>query len=151
MGLFGKGLTLSHTVAPFHMSGIEVISKHCGKRRTFSPFHTMFSILSDRNCHSFYIYFVVCKCFPFVQGQIFVGWEWVKFVKWQMINPFPNKPWFLSVCRTRLLKTLWEKEKLLVTSNFSFSNSIFHPFGEYSAIFIKLEIVVCKVFEFCRV
>ena len=35
-------------------------------------------------------------------------------------NPFPNKPWFLRVCSTSLLKTLWEKEKLLVTSNFSF-------------------------------
>ena len=37
-----------------------------------------------------------------------------------VINPFPNKPWFLRVCSTCLLKTLWEKEKLLVTSNFSF-------------------------------
>ena len=27
------------------------------------------------------------------------------------------------------LKTLWEKEKLLVTSNFSFSHSVFHLFG----------------------
>ena len=29
----------------------------------------------------------------------------------------------------RLLKTLWEKEKLLVTSNFSFSHSVFSLFG----------------------
>ena len=35
-----------------------------------------------------------------------------------MFNPFPNKPWFLHVYSTSLLKTLWEKEKLLVTSNF---------------------------------
>ena len=27
------------------------------------------------------------------------------------------------------LKTLWEKEKLLVMSNFSFSHSVFYPFG----------------------
>ena len=32
-----------------------------------------------------------------------------------VFNPFPNKLWFLRVCRTSLLKTLWEKEKLLVT------------------------------------
>ena len=57
-------------------------------------------------------------------------------------NPFPNKPWFLCVCSTSLLKTLWEKEKLLVTSNFSFSRSVFYLFGELSAIFMKLEIVV---------
>ena len=35
-------------------------------------------------------------------------------------NPFQNKPRFLRVCSTSLLKTLWKKEKLLVTSNFSF-------------------------------
>ena len=44
-----------------------------------------------------------------------------------LLNPFPNKPWFLRVCSTSLLKTLWEKEKLLVTSNFSFSHSVFLP------------------------
>ena len=48
-------------------------------------------------------------------------------------------------------KTLWEKEKLLVTSNFSFSHSVFYPFGELSTIFIKFEIVVCKLFQFGRV
>ena len=58
-------------------------------------------------------------------------------------NPFPNKPWFLRVCSTSLLKTLWEKEKLLVTSNFSFSHSVFYKFVEHSAIFINFEIVVC--------
>ena len=34
-------------------------------------------------------------------------------------------------------KTLWEKEKLLVTSNFSFSHSVFYPFEELSSIFIN--------------
>ena len=43
------------------------------------------------------------------------------------INCFPNKPWVLCVCSICLLKTLWEKEKLLVTSNFSFSHC-FLPF-----------------------
>ena len=66
-------------------------------------------------------------------------------------NPFPNKPWFLRVCSTSLLKTLREKEKLLVTSNFSFSHSVFYLFGELSAIFNELEIVVCKLFQFGRV
>ena len=51
-------------------------------------------------------------------------------------NPFPNKPWFLRVCSISLLKTPWEKEKLLVTSNFSFSHSVFYHFGEIPAIFI---------------
>ena len=58
-------------------------------------------------------------------------------------NPFPNKPWFLRVCSISVLKTLWVKEKLLVTSNFSFSRSVFYKFLELSAISIKFEIVVC--------
>ena len=73
--------------------------------------------------------------------------------KWYFvyINPLPNKPWFLHICMNSLLKTLWEKEKLLITSNFSISHSVFSPFGEHSVIFIKFEIVVCKLFQFGRV
>ena len=58
-----------------------------------------------------------------------------------LFNPFPNKPWFLRVCSSSLLKTLWEKEKLLVTRKFSFSCSVFYPFRELPAIFIKLKIL----------
>ena len=64
------------------------------------------------------------------------------------LSPFPNKPCFLRVCSTHLLKTPWEKEKLLVTSNFSFSHSVFYLVGELSAIFVKLKIVVCTLFQF---
>ena len=46
-------------------------------------------------------------------------------------NPFPNKPWFLCVWSTSLLKTLWENEKLLITSNFSFFHSVFYPFWKH--------------------
>ena len=55
------------------------------------------------------------------------------------INPFPNEPWFLRICSTNLLKTLWGKEKLLVMSNFSFSLSVFYPFGYISVISITNE------------
>ena len=65
--------------------------------------------------------------------------------------PSQTCPRFLRVCCTSPLKTLWEKEKLLITSNFSFSHSVFCPFGEFSAFFIKFEIVVCKLFQFGRV
>ena len=50
-----------------------------------------------------------------------------------------------AVC---LLKTLWEKEKLLMMSNFSSSHSNFYLFSELSAIFIKFKIVVCKLSQF---
>ena len=67
------------------------------------------------------------------------------------VNPFPNKALSLSVCTTSLLKTLCQKEKLLLMSNFSFSHGIFYPFGESSTMFIKLKIVVCKHFHFGRI
>ena len=51
-----------------------------------------------------------------------------------LANPFLNNPWFLRVCSESLLKTLREKDKLLVKSNFSLSHSVFYPFGELSAI-----------------
>ena len=48
-------------------------------------------------------------------------------------------------------KTLWVKEKLFIMSDFSFFYSVFCPFWELFAIFIKFEIVVCKRFLFGRV
>ena len=63
------------------------------------------------------------------------------------VNPFLNKPWYLRVCSTSLLKTLWKKQKLLVTSNFSFSHSVGYPFEELFPNFLKFRIVVCKLFQ----
>ena len=70
---------------------------------------------------------------------------------WERINPFPNKPRFSRACSTNLLKILWEKEKLVTVSNFSFSHSVFYLSGELSAVFIVFKIVVCKLFPFGRV
>ena len=72
----------------------------------------------------------------------------VKLIDCMVFNPFPNKSWFLRVCSTHLLKTLWEKKKLLVTSNFFFSHSVFYPFRELTTIFIKFKIVIRKLFQF---
>ena len=44
----------------------------------------------------------------------------------------------------------WEKEKLLVVSNFCFSHSVLYLFGELSAIFIKFYVVVCRLIQFGR-
>ena len=41
------------------------------------------------------------------------------------------------VCAEQVFWKNLEKEKLLVTSNFSFSHSVFYPLGELSAIFIR--------------
>ena len=64
------------------------------------------------------------------------------------MNPFQNKTWFLRVCSTRPLKTLLEKGKLLVTSNFSFSHSVFYKLRELSDIFVKFEIDIYKLLQF---
>ena len=101
-------------------------------------------------CHKFYIdlystfkYRLVGPK-PYSIGLLNLACSFIKLPSTKILNPFPNKLWFLHVCSASLLKTLWEKEKLLVTSNFSFSPSFFYRFGELSAFFIKLEIVVCK-------
>ena len=62
-----------------------------------------------------------------------------------------TSPDFYCLQYKSFLKTMWEKEKLLVASNFSSSHSVFNLFEELSAIFIKFEIVVCKLFQFGRV
>ena len=63
-------------------------------------------------------------------------------------NPFPHIDTFWRPWETSLLKTLWEKEKMLVMSNFSFTHCVFYLFKKLSAIFIKFKIVVCSLFEF---
>ena len=67
------------------------------------------------------------------------------------INPFPHNDTFRRPWETSLLKTLWEKEKLLVMSNSSFYHCVFYLFWDLSAVFVKFEIVVCKFFQFGRV
>ena len=91
-----------------------------------------------------------CWGFHLASCEFFVSVYKVKEIM-SNLNPIPNKPWFLRVCCTTLLKTLWEKEELLVTSNFSFSHSVFYLFEELSTIYIEFEIVVCKLFQIGRV
>ena len=64
---------------------------------------------------------------------------------------FSQKSPGFYVTAENLEETLWEKEKLLVTSNFSFSHSVSYPIGELFAIYMKFTIVVCKLFQFGRV
>ena len=92
-----------------------------------------------------FLHFPQCFRMASLSGSLRVG------IVWYRVNPFPNKPLFLRVCSTRFLKTLWGNRKLLVTSNFSFSHSVFYPFGEPSAIFIKSKIAVCIRLLFGRV
>ena len=106
--------------------------------KTFCHFHQVY------NCclQTLWVYkslkFVVCETVnPFLKNIIADLSNFKAFCR-RKVNPFPNKPWFLRVCSTSLLKTLWEKEKLLVTSNFSFSHGLFYPFGKLCCHFHQI-------------
>ena len=70
-------------------------------------------------CHLQFL--LIPQCFP----QLYIFSVLKCSIVWKLVNPFPNKPWFSNVCSVSLLKTLWEKEKLLITSDFSFSPLVF--------------------------
>ena len=91
------------------------------------------------------------ECFHLHQSLGILILSFPGYIKDSLINPFPNNPWFLRVYSTSLLKTLWEKEKLLVMSNFSFFHSVFKPLGEHSVTFIKFKMILYKLFQFGRV
>ena len=61
-----------------------------------------------------------------------------------MVNSFSNKPWFLLVCSTCLCENTVGKGEIA-------RNSVFYWCGTLSAIFLKNDIVVCKLFQFGRV
>ena len=58
-----------------------------------------------------------------------------------------TSPCFLCVCSRSLLKTLREKEKLLVASNFSISHSVYYLFSKLSTIFIKFKLSSANSFS----
>ena len=62
-------------------------------------------------------------------------------------NPFPNKLWFLRVCIAGLLKTLWEKEKLLVMSNFSFPTVFSTRFTHFLSVSLNLKLLSANSFS----
>ena len=55
---------------------------------------------------------------------------------------------FQRPCIKSPLKTLWEKEKMLVTSIFSFSHNVFYPSQNKLQLFNYIYFVVCKCFQF---
>ena len=103
---------------------------------------------------------VVTKVKVICQGQGQILWshfpkQWLfsgalVFHKQSLLTLSQTSPVF-SRLQCRSFENTVGKEKLLVTSNFSFSRSVFYLFGELSVLFIKFEIVVCKLFQFGRV
>ena len=57
-------------------------------------------------------------------------------------NPFPNKPLFY-VSAVQVFKNTAGNEQFIPFPQY---NSVSYPFGELSAIIIKMEIVICNLF-----
>ena len=60
---------------------------------------------------------------------------------------FTTQSWLLTTLKKSLLETLWEKEKILVTSIFSFSHNVFYPSQNKFHCFIHIYYVICKWFN----
>ena len=134
-----KCVILTKTIHCFFVSAEQIFWKYLEKRSS-SPFPTVFSTLFN-NSTAVFIKFkiVVCKLFQF-------GWVWnLSFGKGLTLSQ--TSPGFLHVYSTSLLKTLWEKDKLLVTSNLSFFPQCFLP------VWITLchfrQIWNCRLQTFC--
>ena len=114
----------------------------------FSKQSLLYSKVFPKRLENFFDIFIK---FEIVVCKLSV-WKSIKFAVWEREKgyPFRNKPW-LYVWSTSLLKTLWKKEKLLVTSNFSFTHSVFYSIWELSAIFIEFKIFICELFQFGQV
>ena len=50
------------------------------------------------------------------------------------LNPLPHDDDFWRTGGKRLLKTLWEKKKMLLTSIFFFSHNVFYPMKHNSNV-----------------
>ena len=144
MELCGKWSTLYHTMTNFEPPKAKSLWKSLWEKENMLVYqHFLLVLQCFQPCqiifhHFHHIWFVIMEKLSIHTCQSFV-------------NPFPNKPWFSRVCSTSLLKTLWEKEKLLVKSNFTFFHSVFYPSEKLSSSFINSEIVICKLFQFERV
>ena len=63
------------------------------------------------------------------------NWLTMKIYANDILNPLPHNATFWHTKDTQLWKTLWEKEKLHVTSNFSFTHNVFYPTGYFFLYF----------------
>ena len=66
---------------------------------------------------------------------------------WSSFNLFPHNDTFWRPWETSFLKTLWEKEKMLVTSNFSFSHSVFYRWNNFLPFSSNFKLSSAKSFN----
>ena len=64
---------------------------------------------------------------------------------------FPKQAHVFTCLQYKSLENNVRKGEIANNEQFLFSHSVFYPFGEFPAVFIKFEIVVCKLFQFGNV
>ena len=65
----------------------------------------------------------------------------------KFIKSFAKHGLVFTVYSTSLLKTMQEKEKMPITNKFSFSHSVFNPFGEFLPFSSKSELLSANCFS----
>ena len=66
-------------------------------------------------------------------------------LSWSSFNPLLHRYSFWSINNRQLLKTFWEKEKLLVTSNFSISHNVFYSIKTIVSPFVHILDIISLV------
>ena len=103
----------------------------------------MFYCLSETNTIIWTMYRCIYQCFQFGPVKIF---SYIGEFIIHMFSPFPNNPWFLLVC-SKVFENTVRKGEIAHNKQFLLFPQYFYPLGELSAIFIKLEIVICQHFH----
>ena len=136
-----------HTIPTFNNPEKETFCKHCGKRRkcwlpAFSPFPTMFYTLSQT-------FFAISAAFELLSANalnldksnnLSFG---KKLTYYYTINSF-------NALKKNIWKTLLKKEKMLITSIFSFPHHVCYTAKDLFQYFSHNHLVVCKCFRPAR-
>ena len=113
------------------------------------PFSHVFYAIKERNPDFSCVQSDVCKLFQFDRVKNFVVWLRVKCpYTFFSLTLYHTIPTFNNPEKENLLKTLWEKKKMPVTSIFSFSCSVFYRSQQKFLFLSDIYFVVCKCFQF---
>ena len=136
--------TLSQTSPCFQVSTAQVFRKHCWKRRNCSLTSNLWCPWSWGRASALQSWGPEFESQELVSTLRFFSGPHIRHEYWCSSQEAESreisiscKNLFLNRCKINMFK---------LTSNFSFSHSVFYPFWEPFTIFIKLKIVVCKCF-----
>ena len=121
----------------FNESVLETLRKQCEKKKHFLLSSQSFLPIPKPN-FNFWVTSIISSAhaFNFEQSNNLKIWSFGKefmnglssYHSLIVMNSLPHNPDFYGPWKRRLLKTLWEFEKMLVTRIFSFPNNFFYPF-----------------------